>query len=159
MHAVVAPEHSALAVRVSSRLDAQREASPCRVYNSDLRIRVQATGLGTYPDVSVISGELQRDPEDESTILNPTVIVEVLSDSTEAYDRTEKFANYRAIPSLREFVLVSHREAPIEIFRRTDASTWERVEARKGATAYLESVKCALEVDRVYAGIDLHCGG
>lgn len=150
------PEHSALAVRVASHLDAQLEGRPCRVYNSDLRVRVQATGLGTYPDVSVVCGELERDPEDASTVLNPSVIIEVLSDSTEAYDRTDKFANYRRMPSLREYVLVSHRETLIEVFRRTQDEEWERTEARKGGVALLEAVQCRLDVDRVYRGIELH---
>ena len=153
------PLHSALAVRVASLLDAQLEGSNCRVFNSDLRVRVLATGLGTYPDVSVVCGDLQRDPEDASTIVNPTLIVEVLSDSTEAYDRTDKYANYKLMPALREYVLVSHREALIEIFRRTDEGKWQRLEARKGATARLESIDCALEVDRVYSGVELHSPG
>jgi Uma2 family endonuclease len=153
------PLHSALAVRIGSLLDAQLEGTRCRLFNSDLRLRVLATGLGTYPDVSVVCGDLQRDPEDSSTIVNPTVIVEVLSDSTEAYDRADKYFNYKLIPALREYVLVSHREASIEIFRRGTGDRWERLEARKGATAVLESIGCVLEVDRVYSGVELHSPG
>lgn len=150
------PEHSALAVRIASLLDAQLENKSCRVFNSDLRVRVQATGLGTYPDVSVVCGGLERDPEDASTIINPRVIVEVLSASTEAYDRSDKLGNYKLIPVLQECVLVSHREALIEIFRRSPADQWERFEARRGATANLQSINCVLDVDRVYAGVELH---
>jgi Uma2 family endonuclease len=153
------PLHPALAVRIASLLDAQLEGTRCRVFNSDLRVRVLSTGLGTYPDVSVVYGELQRDPEDASTIVNPTVIVEVLSDSTEAYDRTDKYANYKLIPTLREYVLVSHRDASIEIFRRSAEGQWERLEARKGARATLESIQCVLDVDRVYSGVELHSPG
>src|SRR4051812_42732973 len=75
------PEHSALATAITIQLGRQLEGKPCRPYNSDLRIRVPATGLGTYPDVSVICGPPQHDPSDRNTLVNPTLIVEVLSDS------------------------------------------------------------------------------
>ncbi len=152
------PAHSALATNVTVALGRQLEGKPCRPYNSDLRVRVPATGLGTYPDVIVVCGQLEVDPEDKNTAINPTVIVEVLSDSTEAYDRTEKFESYRQLASLREYVLVSHRERLIEVFRRGEDDLWSRTEARTQAIARLESVGCELEADRIYAGVELHAG-
>ena len=81
------PEHSALAAAVAIQLGLQLEGKPCRIYNSDLRIRVLVTGLGTYPDVSAVCGKPEFDPEDKDAICNPTLLVEVLSNSTEEYDR------------------------------------------------------------------------
>ncbi|MGA9525591.1 MAG: Uma2 family endonuclease [Myxococcaceae bacterium] len=152
------PAHSALAAAVTIALGSQLKGKPGRVYPSDLRIRALTTGLGTYPDVSVVCGAEEYDPDDENTIVNPTVLVEVLSDSTEAYDRGEKFENYRQIPSLREYVLVSHREPLVEVFRWREFDSWTRTEARTHATARLESIGCELNVDELYAGIALHHG-
>jgi Uma2 family endonuclease len=90
------PEHAALSVAVSSALLAQLRGGPCRVYSSDLRVRVHATGLATYPDVTVVCGEVQRDPESVTTVVNPRIVVEVLSDATEAYDRGQKLDHYHA---------------------------------------------------------------
>ena len=148
------PSHAALGLAVGSELRLQLVGGPCRAYGSDLRIRIPATGLGTYPDATVICGESVADPEDENTLVNPVVIVEVLSPSTEAYDRGEKFEHYRQLPSLQEYILVSHREPLIEVFRR-DNGAWKRLEARQHGVVRLESIACSLEVDRVYAGVEL----
>jgi Uma2 family endonuclease len=148
------PSHAALGLAVGSELRFQLTGRDCRAYSSDLRIRVPATGLGTYPDATVICGKSVADPEDENTLVNPVVIVEVLSASTETYDRGEKFEHYRQLPSLRDYVLVSWREPLIEVFRRDDGS-WKRVEARRHGAVRLESIDCSLEVDRVYAGVEL----
>lgn len=150
------PEHSAIAVKIASQLDAQLEGKECRVFNSDLRVRVLATGLGTYPDVTVVCGPLEFAPDAPDTLVNPVVIVEVLSASTEEYDRGAKFDNYRQISSLREYVLVSQRERLVEVHRRQAAGVpWSRVEARIHGVARLESIGCDLTVDRVYAGLSL----
>ncbi|MBI4953363.1 MAG: Uma2 family endonuclease [Myxococcales bacterium] len=87
-------EHGALAMAVGSELRVALRDKPCRVLGSDVRVRVLATGLGTYPDVTVVCGRVETDPEDANTIVNPVLLVEVLSDSTEPYDRGEKFAHY-----------------------------------------------------------------
>jgi Uma2 family endonuclease len=152
------PEHAALAATVIGELGRQLEGKPCRPYTSDLRIRVPATGLCTYPDLSVVCGKPETDPDDANSVVNPKVLVEVLSDSTEAYDRAEKFDSFRTLPSLEEYVLVSHREALIEVFRRTATGPWSRLEARAHAAAKLASLGCELSVDRVYAGVALHGG-
>lgn len=145
------PEHSALAAAVISELSAALRGRPCRVYSSDLRVRVLTTGLSTYPDVSVVCGHLEPAPDDVDAIVNPVVVVEVLSDTTEAYDRGTKAAHYRRIPSLREYVLVSQREPLIEVQRRTEGGRWELLEARTGETLELGSLGVRLEVDAVYA--------
>lgn len=105
--------------------------------------------------MSVVCGDVLRDGVKPSSILNPVILVEVLSDSTESYDRGEKFENYRELPTLREYVLVSHREQLIEVFRRSGDGTWIRSETRSGAVAQLDSVGCVLQVDRIYRGVVL----
>jgi Uma2 family endonuclease len=146
------PEHARLAMRVGAELLARLRGRPCEAFSSDLRIRVPATGLATYPDVSVVCGRLELDPEDANTAVNPIVLVEVLSDSTEAYDRGEKFAHYRHLRSLKEYVLVSQREPRIEVFRRNkDGKSWTLHIADAGESAELTSIECELPVDDVYA--------
>ncbi|WP_438015684.1 Uma2 family endonuclease [Sorangium sp. So ce315] len=147
------PEHGLMAVNVASVLRGQLVDRRCRVYNSDVRVRVRATGLATYPDVSVVCGRLERDPEDENSILNPVVLVEVLSPNTEAYDRGEKFAHYQTIPSLREYVLVSHQRRRVEVLRRNDDGTWTLHDVREGGVAALASIGCSLPLDEVYRGV------
>ncbi|WP_437925593.1 Uma2 family endonuclease [Sorangium sp. So ce291] len=147
------PEHGLMAVNVASVLRGQLVDRRCRVYNSDVRVRMQATGLATYPDVSVVCGRLERDPEDENSILNPVALVEVLSPSSEAYDRGEKFAHYQTIPSLREYVLVSYQRRRVEVLRRNDDGTWTLYDVRESGVAELASIGCSLPLDEVYRGV------
>ncbi|MBI3184265.1 MAG: Uma2 family endonuclease [Myxococcales bacterium] len=149
------PEHAKLSARVIRELGNHLRGKNCEPFTSDLRVRVAATGLATYPDVSVICGKTETDPQDPSTALNPTVLVEVLSASTEEYDRGEKFEQFKQIASLREYVLVSHREPLVEVFGRTGDGAWARVEARARSSARLASIDCELPVDVLYEGIAL----
>ena len=144
------PEHALLILAVGSAIRNQLQRRPCRAYGPELRVR--AGDLTTYPDVPVVCGKLERDPDDDSTILNPTVLVEVLSDSTEAFDRGRKAEHYRKIASLREYVLVSQHEPHIELFRRTEQG-WIFLEASKGERLRLESIDCELDVDSVFEGV------
>ena len=146
------PEHAALSVAVSSALLAQLRGGPCRVYSSDLRVRVLATGLATYPDVTVVCGELERDPESPATVVNPRVVVEVLSDGTEAYDRGQKLDHYRRIPSLAAVVLVSHRAPAIEVWERASDGAWGRQEFGPGQAAEIQALPARLLVDEIYLG-------
>ena len=111
-------EHCQLTTQMIGELLRLASACGCRVYNSDVKIRVEATGLATYPDASVVCGPVERDPGDRNAMVNPVVLVEVLSDGTEAYDRGDNFAHYRQIPSLRDFVLISQHEARVELYSR-----------------------------------------
>lgn len=146
------PAHAELSVAVSSALRAQLQNAPCRVFSSDLRVRVAATGLATYPDVTVVCGPLERDKEGRETVLNPKVLVEVLSDGTERYDRGEKFEHYKQIPSFEEYILVSQKEAHVEVWRRQDGA-WNRREAKSGERLTLESIDSELVVDDLYRGV------
>jgi Uma2 family endonuclease len=143
------PDHAALCLAVGASLLVQLRGKPCRAYGSELRVRVLSTGLTTYPDASVVCGALAPDPESAVTATNPTVIVEVLSPSTEAYDRGEKREHYQQIASVREIVLVAYDQRRVEIFRRT-ASGFAREECGSGEVIELPSIGCVLDVDALY---------
>lgn len=143
------PEHAAIAANVTVILGTQLRDKPCRVHSSDLHVRVLETGLATYPDVTVICGRPELDPEGRHTVTNPKVVVEVLSPSSAAYDRGEKRTQYQRIPSLHEIVLVAHDEKLVEVWRRGETGTWIRTEARSGSIK-LESIGCVLDVAEVY---------
>jgi Uma2 family endonuclease len=144
-------EHGRLALTVAGELGGQLKGRPCGMFSSDVRVRVVATDLATYPDLSVVCGRIETDPADRNTLVNPIVLVEVLSDSTEAFDRGAKFAHYRRIPALREYVLVSQQERRIEVFRRNPDDSWTLFEAGAGQSVNLMSIDCQLSVDEVYA--------
>jgi Uma2 family endonuclease len=145
------PEHAALTVAVAAALLAQLQGGPCRVFSSDLRVRILPTGLATYPDITVVCGPLERDPEGRTTVTNPTVVVEVLSESTEAFDRGEKLEHYKQAPSLRECLLVSQTEPRLEVHRREPDGRWSSHAWRAGETARLTSLNASLDLDALYA--------
>lgn len=144
------PEHGALAAAVIRELGVALRDKPCRVYSSDVRVRIKATGLTTYPDASVVCGKLETDAVDRDAIANPILLVEVLSDSTEAYDRGAKAAHYRRIPSLREYVFIGQQEPLVEVHRRNAQGRFELIEARMGERIELVSIGAELEVRAIY---------
>ena len=144
------PAHARLQAAVLFTLERQLEGRPCQPFPSDLRVRIRATGMATYPDVSVVCGPLAADPDDPNAVSNPTVLVEVLSDRTEAYDRGEKFEHYRLIPELREYVLVSHRERLVEVRRREPDGSWHVHQAGRGEIAALAALGVEIDVDALY---------
>ncbi len=113
--------HNALVAALIGELYAQLKGSDCLAMPSDLRVKAEATGRYTYPDVTIFCGKPLYEDSERDTLLNPKVIIEVLSPSTEAYDRGKKFESYRTIPSLEEYVLVSQDRPKIECFRRQNA--------------------------------------
>lgn len=143
-------EHGALGAAIIAALVRVLAGRPCRVYTSDVRVRVRETDLAVYPDVTVVCGRLEADDEDPHAIVNPVLLVEVLSDSTEGTDRGPKAAHYRRIPSLREYVFVSQREPHVEVCRRNEAGVWEIHEFRAGEVVELASVDARIPVDDVY---------
>lgn len=143
------PEHAALAASAVVLLGSKLRGKPCRPYSGDLRIRVLATGLATYPDAAVICGEPARDPSSVTHVTNPTVVIEVLSPSTEAYDRGQKREHYQQIEALREYVLVSQHQRRVEVFRRVD-SGWTRDVYEAGSTIDLASLGISLSTDELY---------
>jgi Uma2 family endonuclease len=143
-------EHALAAANAIAILNTSLRGRPCAVHSSDLRIRIADTGLETYPDASVICARAELDADDPHAVLNPVVIVEITSPSTEAYDRADKVEHYKRIPALREIVLVSHREKLVEVLRREMDGSWSRHEARAGGSIALVSIGCELGVDEIY---------
>jgi len=142
--------HNAIGVNVVLSLGAQLKGKPCSVYVADMRVKVIATGLYTYPDVIVVCGEPQLEDAEADTLLNPTVLVEVLSPSTEAYDRGEKFAHYRRSPSLQEYVLIAQDRVRVEHFAR-QGDQWVLTEADDlGDSVRLPSINCQLALKDIY---------
>jgi Uma2 family endonuclease len=144
------PEHAALTMSAGAALLAAVRGGPCRVHSSDLRVRVLATGLVTYPDVTVVCGPYETDPDSPTTVTNPRVVVEVTSDSTEEYDRGEKLESYKQLATLAAVVFVSHRERLIEVIERGEEGQWRRVEARRGGRVSVSSLGWELAVDEIY---------
>lgn len=145
------PEHAALAMAFGASLVSALDGRPCRVFSSDLRIRVRETKLSTYPDLTVVCGALEVDGDDPHAVLNPIVVVEVLSETTAAYDRGPKAAHYRRIASLREYVLVAQDERRIEVHRRNAAGFFEIHEFGPGEDVVLESIGARFALGGVYA--------
>ncbi len=148
-------EHSLIATNLVRLVGNQLEGKPCVPFNSDLRIKVEATGLLTYPDLSIVCGPPKFADDERDTILNPTVLVEVLSDSTEAYDRGKKFENYRRMASLQEYLLVSQKEPRIEQFIRQPNGEWLLREAvGKEVRLELPSLNITMLLAEVYARVE-----
>lgn len=128
---------------------------PCEVYPSDMRVKVQASGLSKYPDVTVVCSEPQFEDPFVDTLLNPLVLVEVLSESTEGYDRGAKAAQYRQLPSLRELVLVDSNAVQVEYFRRADQDQWALWEtANRDASLHLSAVDITIPVAEIYRRVE-----
>jgi Uma2 family endonuclease len=126
----------------------------CRVMGQDVRTRVSYEGLYTYPDVVVVCGEMKFAEPGKDTIANPQLIIEVLSRSTEAYDRGFKFTQYRRIESLQEYVMVSQVEPRVELYRRRANGHWDFSEfAGLDATCLFESVDCSVPLSEIYLGV------
>jgi Uma2 family endonuclease len=142
-------EHGRLVSRITVLLSTALAGRPCVVLPADVRVRIRAADRATYPDVHVVCGQVERDPDDEHALVNPMVIVEVLSDSTAESDRGDKFADYRRLGSLREYVLVSQRERRIDVYRR-DGRRWVLDEHRRGEVLRLEAIDVELAVDDIY---------
>lgn len=148
-------EHGQLAMQVGSELVRLAAGCGCRVFSADAKVRVRATGLATYADASVVCGPLERDPEDRNAMVNPAVLVEVLSDSTEAYDRGEKFEHYRQIPSLRDYLLISQRRKRVEVYSRDERDRWVLTAVGAGEQLSLAAMPGTISVDAVYANVEL----
>jgi Uma2 family endonuclease len=148
--------HSLIAANLIATLRSLLKGSGCRVFTGDLRLLIPASGFYTYPDVTVVCGELQVLDEMRDTVMNPVVLIEVLSPSTESYDRGQKFFFYRSIPSLREYVLVSQQTRHIEVFRRRNGDgVWELHESNDSGEITLESIGCEFPVEDVYAEVEM----
>lgn len=145
--------HAALAAATTAIL---REAlkGRCQVLSSDLKVRVESSDLATFPDVSLVCGDVATSARDPHALVNPTLLVEVTSRSTEDYDRGDKLSHYKQLPSLRAVLFVSHRERRITAVTRS-ATGWLEREVRGGERLTMEEPALSISVDEVYAGVTL----
>jgi len=147
--------HNVIAWNLGGELRQHLKGKKCEAYPADMRVFVPQTGLYTYPDLVVVCGEPEFQDDTFDTLLNPILIIEVLSDTTETYDRGKKFQHYRSIESLREYVLVSQDEARIEKYIKQGDGFWVLSEA-VGLEAEIEfaSIECRIALAEVYDKID-----
>ena len=128
---------------------------PCEPFSNDMRVCVQPVGLYTYPDIVVVCGELEMLDSEVDTVLNPTVLIEVLSPSTESYDRGKKFELYRSLESLAEYVMISSQQVRVERYSRSPDDTWIFSEKTSlEDTVELKSIDCYLRLTDVYRKVD-----
>ncbi|MFP4308944.1 MAG: Uma2 family endonuclease [Desulfococcaceae bacterium] len=146
--------HNLLVANLIFQFKLAFQGGPCRAYPSDMRLKIEESGLYTYPDVMVLCGETRFADGEGDTLLNPLLIAEALSDSTERYDRGVRFGHYRKIPSLREYLLVFQNFPKIERYFRNTSGNWELRETDDAHPALaLEAVDVSLPLDAVYDGI------
>ncbi len=144
-------EHNLITVNITRELSLRLQESPCETYGSDMRVKVSATGLYTYPDAVVVCDEPRFEDDELDTLLNPTVIFEVLSSSTEAYDRGDKFSYYRKLESLRDYVLIAQDKRHIDHYVREPGGKWALREASNPDDVLdIGSINCVLRLSDVY---------
>ena len=147
--------HNLIAGNVSRETGNQLRDRPCEVYQSDMRVKVSPTGLYAYPDVEVVCDQPQFEDAEVDTLLNPTVLFEVLSESTEDYDRGKKFEHYRTLESLQEYVLVAQEKCHVEQFTRQPDGRWILWETNDPeAVLELGSIGCELKLSEIYAKVE-----
>lgn len=157
LHAVPADGdvHNIIEANVVATLHVALRGRPCRASTGNRRLRALGSDDAVYADATVICGGTVTHPEDRNAATNPVVVVEVLSDSTEKFDRGDKFAYYRSLPSIREVVLISQKQVRVERFTRTASGSWLLTELREGAALALESVDVSIPVADLYEGTEL----
>lgn len=147
--------HNLIVWNLVTEFGQQLRKGPCRGTPSDMRVRINPSGLYTYPDVTIVCGEPQFLDERRDTLLNPNLIVEVLSPSTEAYDRGRKFKHYRSVESVSQYLLVSSEEINAELFTRQPDGTWHLITvSRLEDSLEFQSVGCRLALADVYQKVD-----
>jgi Uma2 family endonuclease len=148
--------HNLIVTNVVAELRNQLKGQPCRVYPSDMRVRIATEDVGTYPDVMVICGERRFHDDRRDVVTNPTLVVEVLSDSTEAYDRGDKFLHYRSLESLQAYLLLSQHRMHAELFLRQGDGTWSLSSyLERTDSVPLRVIDAELPLVEVYDKVDL----
>ena len=146
------PEHAALAAAIL-RVIGNQLPSGCRTYTSDLRIRMQASDVTTYPDGAVICGKVVPAIDDAIAATNPILLIEVTSPSTEAYDRGAKLEHYRSLSTLQAVVVLSHREARVDLISRNVDGAWTSAVFMAGTSFQIDSLGIVIVVDDLYENI------
>ncbi len=148
-------EHSLIVGNTARSLHNQFHDRTCEVHTHDFRVKVSETGLYTYPDIVALCGKAELEDSHRDTLLNPMLVIEVLSDSTEAYDRGGKFQHYTKLESVQEYVLISQDRMLVERFRRQDENEWLlRIATAPDDVVDLQSVSAKLRVGDVYARVE-----
>lgn len=148
--------HNLITKNLLIGLGIKLKGKSCQPFGSDQRIHIEANTLFTYPDISIICGDIITRNNDDYNVLNPTVLIEVLSPSTKNYDRGEKFKLYRDIPTLKEYVLVDSESIHVEIFRLNANNHWELEEYNKDAqTVLIQAINTPLSIEEIYEGTEL----
>ena len=144
-------EHNLITVNIGAEFNRQLKGKPCEAYASDMRVKVRSNGLYTYPDVIVVCGEPQFEDQEVDTLLNPTLLIEVLSQSTERYDRIAKTSYYRTIDSLQEHLLVAQHEFRVEQYLRQPNGQWSLTQyTTSDEVVQLPSIDCVLRLGDIY---------
>lgn len=147
--------HNIITTNVIATFVTQLKGRRCEVYASDMRVKVQPTGLYTYPDVVIVCGEVQLEDPRQDTLLNPTVLIEVLSPSTDDYDRGTKFAHYRTLESVSDYLVVAQAEPLVEHYQRQPDNRWLLTTyATLDAVVTVPSLGCDLSLAEVYDKVD-----
>ena len=150
------PEHSTITVNLAGVLSAQLRGRDYKIYNGQLRVKIAATGLLTYPDLSVVCSPARFDTNDPDSLLNPSVLIEVLSPSTENYDRTVKFDHFKQIESLTDYLLISTDCVRVEHYTRAENGSWNlQTFTLRSETVTLESADVELPLDEIYERLEL----
>lgn len=147
------PEHGQIAVNFSRATGNALEAAEkdCIIYNSHVKVHISATHRTFYPDASIVCEKPEKSEPDPQAITNPVLILEVLSDKTEAFDRGGKFSHYRKLKSLREYVLISQKEALVDTYFRTESGFWEiKTTTGLDKTVILKSIGCEIAMAEIY---------
>jgi Uma2 family endonuclease len=148
--------HNLIAGNTIAALHGQLRRKPCRVYPSDMRVKVIATGLNTYPDIVVVCGQPQFTDTVRDTVTNPIVIVEILSPSTERYDRGTKFQHYRSIDTLRDYILIAQDKQRVEHFTRQESGLWMLQDAvGLESSITIHSIECSIALEDIYEKVEL----
>ncbi len=148
--------HVIITGNIFATLKQKLKGKSCQPFGNDMRIHIEANTLFTYPDVSIVCGDIITLNNDEYNVLNPSVLIEVLSKTTKNYDRGDKFKLYRDIPTLKEYVLVDSESMNVEIFRLNVSNHWELEEYKNTAERFeIKTINTALSFAEVYEGIEM----
>jgi Uma2 family endonuclease len=149
------PAHNLIAINVASSIRPQLRGKPCQMYSSDQRFKVEATGLFAYPDASVVCGPVQFADAPKHTMINPTLLFEILSPSTESYDRWKKFQHYRKIDSLCAYLLIGQDSMHVELYTRQEQNYWLLAEfTEQDAMVPLDAIGCSISMIDIYEDVE-----
>ena len=147
--------HNRIKENVNGKIIQHLEDAACQSFSSDMRVHLPETGLYAYPDIVIVCGEPQLMSDEFDNLLNPSVLLEVLSDGTEDYDRGRKFMRYRSIPSLQEYVLIDSQRVAVEVWRRNDHGQWTLMEQTENPASHftIHTIGLTISMAQTYARI------